>query len=139
MSFIMSRVMNAVTAAIALLLLVQVLTLLRLPTRFPVSGFLPSSARPSNKFVPAGDWSRFAYVQYATDEVDLCNSVLIFEALHRLEAMPDRVLIYPSSFLDGEGDSSFESHLLRKARDEYNVKLVPIDDDHNGMSIHPRL
>ncbi|OJJ00528.1 hypothetical protein ASPVEDRAFT_51698 [Aspergillus versicolor CBS 583.65] len=85
----------------------------------------------SSKFVSAKDWSRFAYVQYATDEVYLCNSVLIFEALHRLGARPDRVLIYPSSFSIEEDDSSFEGHLLRKARDEYNVKLVSIDNEDN--------
>lgn len=136
MSFIMSRVMNAVTAAIVLLLLVQVLTLLRLPTGFPTSGFLPSSAWPLSRFVPAKDWSRFAYVQYATDEVHLCNSILIFEALHRLGTRPDRVLMHPSSFLVEEGDSSFEAHLLRKARDEYNVKLVPIENHDNSMSVY---
>lgn len=138
MAFIMSRVMNAVTAAITILLLVQVLRLLQLPTLFPTLGF-PSSSAWSSKFVSAKDWSRFAHVQYATDEVYLCNSILIFEALHRLGARPDRVLIYPSSFSIEEDDSSFEGHLLRKARDEYNVKLVSIDNDDNGMSIHPRL
>lgn len=44
------------------------------------------------------DWSRFAYVQYATNLQYLCNSVILFESLHRLGSKPDRLLLYPSSF-----------------------------------------
>src|SRR2546423_1182183 len=44
------------------------------------------------------EWSNFAYVQYVTHKKYLCNSVLIFEALHRLRSRPDRVLLYPSSW-----------------------------------------
>ncbi|KAJ5544972.1 hypothetical protein N7535_006641 [Penicillium sp. DV-2018c] len=74
--------------------------------------------------VGAVDWSRFAYTQYVTDTAYLCNSVMLFETLHRLHSKPDRVMMYPSEFpLDG---NITESRLLRKARDEYNVKLVPI-------------
>ncbi|KAJ6101031.1 hypothetical protein N7499_000661 [Penicillium canescens] len=49
-----------------------------------------------------------------------------FEALTRLERKTERFLMYPSQFpLDTE-DKGTESRLPRKARDEYNVKLVPI-------------
>ncbi|KAJ6006999.1 hypothetical protein N7522_005350 [Penicillium canescens] len=49
-----------------------------------------------------------------------------FEALTRLERKTERFLMYPSHFpLDIE-DKGTESRLPRKARDEYNVKLVPI-------------
>ena len=44
------------------------------------------------------DWSRFAYVQYATNLQYLCNSVMLFESLCRLDSKPDRLLLYPSSF-----------------------------------------
>lgn len=74
------------------------------------------------------DWSRFAYVQYATDSVYLCNSVMVFEILHRLNSKADRLLMYPSDFqLDGDPETeSPDSRLLRKARDRYNVKLKAI-------------
>ncbi|PWY75052.1 nucleotide-diphospho-sugar transferase [Aspergillus heteromorphus CBS 117.55] len=72
------------------------------------------------------DWSRFAYTQYATDRSYLCNSLMIFEALHRLQSKADRVLMYPSSFMKSEDDRSPEARLLRFARDEYAVKLTPV-------------
>ncbi|KAJ5718717.1 CAZyme family GT8 [Penicillium malachiteum] len=73
------------------------------------------------------EWSRFAYTQYATDRPYLCNSLMFFEALHRLGSKADRLLMYPSDFLKSESDSSIEARLLRFARDEYAVKLKPVD------------
>ncbi|KAL4951037.1 hypothetical protein BDW69DRAFT_196775 [Aspergillus filifer] len=60
------------------------------------------------------DWSRFAYVQYA---------------LHRLGSNADRVMMYPAEF---ESDDHYEidekrTWLLMKARDDFGVKLVPIE------------
>lgn len=80
-------------------------------------------------------WSRFAYTQYATNQAYLCNSVMLFEILHRLESKADRLLMYPSDYqIDDEEleSESFESRLLRKARDEYNVKLQPIQIQRRG-------
>ncbi|TVY73209.1 Glucose N-acetyltransferase, partial [Lachnellula suecica] len=77
--------------------------------------------------VPAGvDWRRFAYVQYVTNPDYLCNSVMIFEALHRLGSKAGRLLMYPSTY-SLDRSSAMEGALLLKARDEYNVTLVPID------------
>ena len=75
------------------------------------------------------NWSRFAYTQYATNAPYLCNSVMLFEILHRLGSKADRLLMYPSSFKvsNSSSDESHESLLLKKARDEYNVKLSPIE------------
>ena len=71
------------------------------------------------------DWSRFAYVQYVTNLPYLCNSVMLFESLHRLGCKADRLMMYPSKFsLD---DDSTESRLLTKARDDYKVNLKPVD------------
>lgn len=42
------------------------------------------------------DWRRFAYVQYVTNALYLCNSIMIFEQLHSLGAKPDLLLLYPS-------------------------------------------
>lgn len=74
------------------------------------------------------EWSRFAYAQYATNSAYLCNSVMLFKILHRFGNKADRLLMYPSGFQIQEGDDeATESRLLRKARDQYNVKLKPIE------------
>ncbi|KAI1113076.1 glucose N-acetyltransferase [Nemania sp. NC0429] len=74
------------------------------------------------------DWSRYAYTQYVTNKEYLCNSVMIFETLHRLKAKADRVMMYPESMMSPtETDpASTEAKLLVKARDRYGVKLVPV-------------
>ncbi|KAJ4269492.1 N-acetylglucosaminyltransferase [Fusarium torreyae] len=78
------------------------------------------------------DWSRFAYIQYVTNEDYLCNSVMIFEALHRLGSKADRLMMYPKEMLspDAERSSSHGGKLLIRARDEYNVTLQPIEIQH---------
>ena len=76
------------------------------------------------------DWSRFAYVQYATYAMYLCNSVMLFETLDRLGSKADRLLMYSSAFDSSDGfpnGHSKESQLLMKARDQYKVKLQPIN------------
>lgn len=95
---------------------------------------LPSTSGSLSEITPAFnfahgkqvDWSRFAYTQYATDKSYLCNSLMIFEALHRLGSKPDRVLMYASEFYTSEDDDSKQSRMLRFARDNYGVKLNPI-------------
>ncbi|KAF5561192.1 GNT1 alphan-acetylglucosamine transferase [Fusarium phyllophilum] len=72
------------------------------------------------------DWSRFAYTQYVTNSEYLCNSLMFFEALKRHGSRPDRVMMVPESMLEPEMVNSSDAYLLNKARDEYNVKLVPI-------------
>lgn len=71
------------------------------------------------------DWSQYAYVQYATNTPYLCNSVMLFERLHSLNCKADRLLMYPLQF-SPDGDNA-EATLLRKARDDYNVILKPIE------------
>ena len=76
------------------------------------------------------DWSRFAYVQYATNTIYLCNSVMLFEILHRLGSRAERLLMYPSSFeieSAAAASESLESILLKKARDLYDAVLEPIE------------
>ncbi|KAK0738622.1 nucleotide-diphospho-sugar transferase [Schizothecium vesticola] len=64
-----------------------------------------SRGRPAVAVPPVGqdpeqhntDWSRFAYVQYVTNSAYLCNSVMLFETLHRLgTSRADRVMMYPA-------------------------------------------
>ncbi|PYI08355.1 nucleotide-diphospho-sugar transferase [Aspergillus sclerotiicarbonarius CBS 121057] len=88
---------------------------------------LPSPSTFHNDPSQQVDWSRFAYTQYATDRSYLCNSLMIFESLHRLGSKADRVLVYPSRFLMSETDRSPEARLLRYARDQYAVKLKPTE------------
>ncbi|KAF9767781.1 N-acetylglucosaminyltransferase [Fusarium sp. DS 682] len=78
------------------------------------------------------DWSRFAYIQYVTNEDYLCNSIMIFEALYRLGSRADRLLMYPKDMLepDAQYSSSHHGKLLIRARDEYNVTLQPIEIQH---------
>lgn len=78
------------------------------------------------------DWSHVAYTQYVTNTDYLCNSLMSFEALHRLGSKADRLMLYPSSF-NTSGDN-LESQLLNKAKKEYGVHLVPIEVQRNARS-----
>ncbi|KAG9252448.1 glucose N-acetyltransferase [Emericellopsis atlantica] len=81
------------------------------------------------------DWSRFAYTQYATDSEYLCNSVMLFEALHRLGSRADRVLMYPSHMMPNievEQTTTDDQRLLRKAAEQYKVRLVPVEVQHRS-------
>lgn len=74
------------------------------------------------------DWSRYAYFQYATSGVYLCNAVMIFEALHRLGSRAERVLFYPEQMdTSVESESDRDSQLLLLAKEKYNVQITPID------------
>ncbi|KAM5345175.1 hypothetical protein ACJ41O_011037 [Fusarium nematophilum] len=90
----------------------------------------PTLAKPTADV----EWSRFAYTQYVTNSDYLCNSVMFFEALDRLASRADRVMMYPSRMLQSEDDARPDARLLIKARDEYNVKLVPITIQHREGS-----
>ncbi|KAJ9484193.1 hypothetical protein VN97_g9184 [Penicillium thymicola] len=114
---------KASRAIIAIVILFVIAESLLILTDGPTVVYFPGH-HSGQADVDAVDWSQFAYTQYVTNTAYLCNSVMIFETLHRLDSKPDRVMMYPSEFsLDENGA---ESRLLRKARDEYNVKLVPI-------------
>lgn len=72
------------------------------------------------------DWSRFAYAQYTTDETYLCNALMIFESLERLQTKPDRILMYPNHWSTDTTPPDTIARMLVKARNEFNVKLRPI-------------
>ncbi|KAK1524360.1 glucose N-acetyltransferase [Colletotrichum costaricense] len=82
------------------------------------------------------DWSRFAYVQYATNTPYLCNSVMVFERLQHLQSKADRILLYPSEMLDplAATGNTKDASLLIHARDTYGVKLIPITVQHRKGS-----
>ena len=73
------------------------------------------------------DWSRFAYAQYVTNRTAyLCNSLLVFEALHRLQSRPDRILMYPEDWTIDESSLDTNARLLIHMRARYQVKLIPV-------------
>ncbi|RBQ66603.1 hypothetical protein FVER14953_11649 [Fusarium verticillioides] len=51
---------------------------------------------------------------------------MFFEALQRLGSQADRVMMVPASMLEPEMEDSSDAYLIKKARDENNVKIVPI-------------
>lgn len=73
------------------------------------------------------DWSSVAYAQYATDTHTLCNSLMIFETLHRLSSKADRVLLHPEEWNSNHGDrDDRNTQMLQIAKKRYGVKLLPI-------------
>lgn len=74
------------------------------------------------------DWSQYAYFQYVTNADYLCNSLMIFESLHRLESKASRVMLYPQEWTADMG--SGEGRLLLKAHDEFHVHLHPVAVQH---------
>lgn len=87
------------------------------------------------------NWSNFAYALYATDTEYLCNTIMLFETLHRLGSKADRILLYPRNFDMNARSASVNTELLLKASNKYSVKLTPIDVQHNSLayctSLHP--
>jgi len=78
------------------------------------------------------DWTDLAYCQYVTNEEYLCNSVMMFESLRRVGVKADLLMMYPTHWkfdLPAKNDTH-TAKLLRKVRDEYQVKLQPIDVQH---------
>lgn len=127
---LLSKSFRAVAVLFSIVLLLT-LTTTWLPNGVSSKSFLPSSAQNctnDHHVDEAVNWSRFAYVQYATNEDYLCNAVMLFEILHRLDSKADRLLMYPSDFRIEENTTaqSFNGRLLKKARDKYNVKLKAI-------------
>lgn len=80
------------------------------------------------------DWSRFAYTQYVVDIDYLCNSLMLFEKLHRLGSKADRVMMYNDAIKLGSRKFKTETRLLTKARDRYKVKLEPVKVLHKDES-----
>ncbi|KAL4804759.1 glycosyltransferase family 8 protein [Aspergillus unguis] len=114
------------SGAVVLCSLIVLTTLFHWQTSSPKPLYYPEDVDlPSLQTGVEIDWSRFAYAQYVTNTPYLCNSVMLFETLHRLKSKADRLMIYPDNFQVDNGLSS-EGRLLQKARDEYGVKLMPV-------------
>ncbi|OJD38572.1 glucose n-acetyltransferase 1 [Diplodia corticola] len=113
-----SRCLTLVAAALLLLLWYN-----HHPSAQPAR---PATHLPNGLADAHVDWSRFAYSQYATNGAYLCNSVMLFDQLHRLGSRADRVLFYPEEWdLTVESSTDRDSQLLLMARDKLGVTLRP--------------
>ena len=74
-------------------------------------------------------WSQYAYIQYVTNSDYLCNSVMLFEMLHRLGSKADRLMLVPAQFAAQEG---WILDLMLMARDKYDVRLRTMDIQSRG-------
>ncbi|EMC95895.1 glycosyltransferase family 8 protein [Baudoinia panamericana UAMH 10762] len=73
------------------------------------------------------DWSKYAYVQYATDEHNLCNALMVFESLHRHGSKAQRVLLHNPQWASlAQGADDRQAHLLSLAQRKYHVNLRPV-------------
>ena len=106
--------------------------LLRPPPPKPVRHtFEPLHVTPNTDEPSDGiDWTRYAYIQYVTDKEYLCNSLMMFEALHRLGSKADRVLLYPQVWELYPKTPTWESMFLKQAQDDYKVHIVPVRPQH---------
>ncbi len=121
---------------LALLILPNKLQAYHPLTRLGLSGpkcyFSPPIAIP--ELPEEVDWTEYAYSQYATTTDYLCNSLMIFETLHRLGSKADRILLYSSTLLTST-ENSLVGYLLEKAQAEFNVKLIPIKEQRKSNVI----
>lgn len=119
-------------ALISIFLFLASTTRVEIPSKFSAA---PQSEESSPDTAPSIIWRDFAYVQYVTNENYLCNSLMMLEALHRLKAKADRLMLYPNSWKIPnvkESDLDFKNlpettRLLIHARDKYQAKLMPIE------------
>ncbi|RDA88635.1 hypothetical protein CP532_5841 [Ophiocordyceps camponoti-leonardi (nom. inval.)] len=136
-------VLSAAAAGLVILLLLvgrNYDALPRVPpwSRTKTDGLLQPAGTNAVAAAPTADvdWSRFAYTQYVTNSEYLCNSVMLFEILHRLGSKADRVMMYPSGMVSPTARvaDTDDERLLIKARDDYGVRLVPITIQHRNSA-----
>lgn len=74
------------------------------------------------------DWSHYAYAQYVTNALYLCNSVMLFEGLHRHGCQADKLLLYPARWDDeafvkhGQDQLAAKRMKLSSEKEEAGVK-----------------
>jgi hypothetical protein len=129
LEILISKRVRLVGASLVLILLICFMSYGSVDTITQASAsWIPTSlsAPYSNDSPPTDDtkWSRFAYTQYVTNTAYLCNSLMIFESLHRLGSKADRLMMFPSHMQPGAGN--LNGRLLAKAESAYGAKLQPI-------------
>jgi len=83
---------------------------------------IPNSSYLEDKNI---DWSRLAYITYATNTDYLCNALMLFETLQRFGSLPHRVILYPTSM--NPTAISVDATLLQRARNEFHAILIPVE------------
>jgi len=59
---------------------------------------------------------------------------MLFQILHHLGSRADRLMLYPNTMHYDKTDNKKEAELLLKARDLYNVQLVPVQVMHSDIA-----
>lgn len=71
------------------------------------------------------DWSKFAYVLYATSSSHMCNSMMIFAELRAFQTRAELVLLVNRDFLLKPNEFPEEHKILTEFAQNYNVILKP--------------
>ncbi|CCH43565.1 Glucose N-acetyltransferase 1-A [Wickerhamomyces ciferrii] len=71
------------------------------------------------------DWSKLAYVLYATSSSHLCNSMMIFAELRKFQTKAELVLLVKREFILNETAYPNEYKTLTEFSQNYNVTLKP--------------
>lgn len=72
------------------------------------------------------DWSRYAYVLYATSGAHLCNSFMVFAELRKYGSKADMVLIVNEDFLNKPDEFPNEHKELMDNKDKLRLKYSPV-------------
>ncbi|KAF4625472.1 hypothetical protein G7Y89_g12694 [Cudoniella acicularis] len=103
---------------------------------------LPQSARPTTSVDDETiDWSKLAFVMYATSPEYLCNALMVWSEIEEIGSRARRVLMYPSAWDPNEIDELDPglrltpiARLLQSAIDDYKVTLHPVSVLHQNNS-----
>lgn len=79
----------------------------------------------NNTDLNAVDWSKFAYVLYATSSSHMCNSMMIFAELRKFHTRADLVLLVKREYLLDPQKFPHEHGVLTEFAHDYNVFLKP--------------
>lgn len=99
-----------------------ILVVLAKPPVYP-SDFFRRSAKADDV-----EWSQYAYCQYVATEAYLCNSLMTPDSLSQTGSQASKIMLYSHDW-DTESHDII-GHLLRKAKNEYDVQLSPIEIQH---------
>ncbi|KAH3679050.1 hypothetical protein WICMUC_001245 [Wickerhamomyces mucosus] len=83
------------------------------------------------------DWSKYAYVFYATSTLHLCNSLMLFKELKGYGTRAEFVLLLNQDLID-PSIYPHETKILKNAMDELNIKVVAVpvlksEEDENSI------
>ncbi|KAL1301462.1 hypothetical protein AAFC00_005712 [Neodothiora populina] len=106
------------------------------PGRAAYQAHVSSHHKPTDAHVEtAPDWTRLAHVQLVKTHESVCNSIMLFSALHRQRSPARRILLFPATWatdLNPVAGGSYDPfilstrRLLKLAARRYRVELRPI-------------